>query len=287
MGGSACREVRLARHAGYCYGVERAIKKVQRALAANEAVYSLGPIIHNPQVVEQLARRGLVVTERVSDIPRGATVVIRSHGIAPQVRAQLEERGVRIVDATCPFVRRAQVVAAKLHTRGYQVVVVGEPTHPEVLGILGYAGPEARVVSTREEAEALEPVKRRGVVFQTTQSDDIVAEVAAPIVRRSEEVVFHNTVCEATSERQAAARELAASVDAVIVVGGRNSGNTRRLYEICRAINPATHLIETADEVTEELVAGARVVGVTAGASTPRSIIDDVVRRVERCGSGT
>jgi 4-hydroxy-3-methylbut-2-enyl diphosphate reductase len=279
--------VQRARQAGYCYGVERAIKKVEKALSSHETVYSLGPIIHNPQVVEELKAKGLVLAKDVDEVPEGATVIIRSHGVAPQVLEQLKERKAIVIDATCPFVRRAQVVASRLHDRGYSVVVVGEPTHPEVLGILGYAGPDATVVSSRAEAEKLPPARRRGVVFQTTQSDAIIEDVAAALVRSSEEVVFHNTICEATTERQEAARELAASSDVVFVVGGRNSGNTRRLYEICSAINARTFLIETADEIDASHVAGARVIGVTAGASTPRTIIDEVVRRIEeRVGGG-
>lgn len=275
------RNVVIAKEAGYCYGVERAIKIVEEALAENEKVYSLGPIIHNPQVVKELSEKGLITVEDTENIPDGATVIIRSHGVPPLIIDKLKSRNAKIIDATCPFVRRAQLFARKLHGEGYDVLVIGEPEHPEVIGILGYVGKNAKVASSQEEVARLPCVKKRGIVFQTTQSGSVIEEVSAEIIKRSEEVLIFNTICEATTERQNSAMELARKSNIVIVVGGKNSGNTKRLFDICRSINEKTYWVETADEIDDKWFEKSIVVGVTAGASTPRKIIDEVVGRIK------
>lgn len=273
-------KVKVAEFAGYCYGVERAINNVEEALKSGKNVYSLGPVIHNPQVVEGFKKRGLEVAENPEDIPAGATVVIRSHGVPPGILNELKMKNVKVIDATCPFVRRAQLVARKLKNQGYQVVVIGETDHPEVIGILGYAGENAMVLRTEDEAESLSHVKKRGVVFQTTQSDRVIDSVVPGVVRNSDEVKIFNTVCEATSKRQRSARKLALESDVVLVIGGRISGNTRRLYDICRSINSRTYHIETSDEIKNSWLDNANTVGITAGASTPQEIIDRVIGRI-------
>lgn len=275
------RNIIVAKEAGYCYGVERAIKMVEKALSENDEVYSLGPIIHNPQVVKELSEKGLITVEDTRNIPDGATVIIRSHGVAPVVIDELKKKNSKIIDATCPFVRRAQYFAKKLYENGYDVLVIGERKHPEVIGILGYVEKDAKVASSREEVLRLPYVKKRGVVFQTTQSDSVIEEVSSEIVKRSEEALIFNTICEATTERQNSAMELAKKTEVVVVVGGKNSGNTRRLFDICRNINKNTYWVETADEINEKWFSGATTIGVTAGASTPRKIIDEVVRRIK------
>lgn len=278
------RIIELASNAGYCYGVERAIKKAEGALKKKGKVYCLGPVIHNPKVVEALVNKGLVLIESISELPEGSTIIIRSHGVSPEILREMKEKKAKIIDATCPFVRRAQMVALQLFKKKYEVVVVGEKIHPEVLGIIGYAGQGARVISSKKEAIKLPYSKKRGVVFQTTQSDSIIDEVTAEIVRKSNEVLFHNTVCEATRERQRSAKELAGKTDIVIVIGGRNSGNTKRLYEICHEINPRTYLVENAEEIRPEWFFHSDRIGVTAGASTPRSHIEKAIRRLENIG---
>lgn len=274
-------KILVAEEAGYCYGVERAIARAEKALAGGTVVYSLGPVIHNPIVVSELEKKGLKVADEIGQIPENAVVLIRSHGVPPGVMAKLKEMNAVIIDATCPYVRRAQVAAARLKEEGYQVVIVGEKDHPEVKGILGYAGEDAVIIENGSDAEALKPVKKRGVVFQTTQSGEIIDVVASPLMRKSYEVKVFNTICAATSRRQEGARRIAGKVDVMFVVGGRNSGNTRRLYEISRQLNKRTYHIETADEITPEQLSGAGTVGVTAGASTPSYIIDQVVRKLE------
>lgn len=277
-------KVVVADEAGYCYGVERAIARAEKALSEGRVVYSLGPVIHNPIVVGELERKGLKVAEEMEDIPDNAVVLIRSHGVPPDVNEQLKQKNAVIIDATCPYVRRAQVAAARLREEGYQVVIVGEKDHPEVKGILGYAGEEATIIEGEEDARGLKTVKKRGVVFQTTQSQEIINEVAPYLIQRSYELKVFNTICAATSRRQEGARRIAGKVDVMFVVGGRNSGNTRRLFEISRQLNKRTYHIESAGEITPDMIEGARSAGVTAGASTPSYIIKEVVEKLEALG---
>lgn len=279
-------EVKIAPHSCYCYGVERAIKLAEQALEKykRKEVFSLGPIIHNPIVVRELEMNGLKVVEDLSKIPVGAVVVIRSHGISPDVFDELKRRNAIIVDATCPYVRRAQLAASQLKKEGYKVIIVGEKTHPEVIGIKGYAGEDTKVVENAKEVEEIKPVRKLGVVFQTTQSLSVIDEIGGAIIKKGFEIKIFNTICSATSDRQEAARKIAKESDVVIVVGGRNSGNTRRLYQIAKEINKKTYHIESKDEIDPNWFRGVRVVGITAGASTPRDIVDDVAEAVMQIG---
>ncbi len=281
-------EIVVARHAGYCYGVERALRLTEDALGRVERpVATLGPIIHNPGVVKALAERGVNVVDDVGQATDG-TLVVRTHGVAPDVVAGALARGLEVVDATCPFVAVAQRKARALHEAGYTVVILGEHDHPEVVGLQGFAGGEAIVVADPGDVPA-ERLKNRkvGVVVQTTQARDTLARLAAALAPLARELLVYNTVCDATEKRQSAACELAAQVDVVIVVGGRNSANTMRLAQLCRSIEARTHHIETAAELRDEWLAGAHRVGVTAGASTPDHEIAATVARLRHiCGGG-
>lgn len=272
--------VRIAQHAGYCYGVERAINMAKKALEKGDVVVSLGPIIHNPLVVEELSTLGLKVAASVDDVPFGATVVIRSHGVPPDVYKELERKRAKIIDATCPYVRRAQLAAKKLSEEGYSVLIIGEKEHPEVKGIKGYAGKDAVVAENFEEVSLLPNTKRLGVVFQTTQSLEIIDEIASEVVKKTFELKLFNTICSATTNRQNSTRNIAMESDVVIVVGGKNSGNTKRLYEIARKINPATYHVESEKELDKKWLENARTVGITAGASTPKEIVLRVAEAV-------
>jgi len=280
-------EIVVARYAGYCYGVERALRLTEDALAgAERPVATLGPIIHNPSVVEALADRGVGVVDAVEEA-QGGTLVVRTHGVAPEELAGADRRRLHVIDATCPFVAVAQRKARALHEAGYTVVILGEHDHPEVVGLQGFAGGEAIVVADPDDAplDRLEG-RKVGVVVQTTQAHDALARLAATLAPLARELLIYNTVCDATEKRQSAACELAAQVDVVIVVGGRNSANTMRLAQLCRGIEPRTHHIETADELRDEWVAEARRVGVTAGASTPDDEIEATVARLQQvCGT--
>ncbi len=275
-------EILIAREAGYCYGVERALKMVKKALEEGRLpLYTLGPLIHNPQVVKDLASKGAVPIKSLKEVDSG-TVVIRSHGVSPEVLEEAKSRGLQIIDATCPFVKKAQEKASLLAEEGYLVIIVGEREHPEVTGLLGYAKADSMVVEKAEDIK-VQGVKSRkiGVVVQTTQSEAKLFEVIKVLIPLAQEVRIFNTICHATQKRQEAARELAKKVDVMIVVGGRNSANTTRLYQISKEINERTFHIETANEIEKRWFEGARVVGLTAGASTPRYLLKEVERKVK------
>src|SRR5450830_1512026 len=269
-------EIVVARYAGYCYGVERALRITEEALEAAEGpVASLGPIIHNPSVVGQLEERGVKVVDGAGEAAAG-TLIVRTHGVPPEVVEGARARDINLVDATCPFVAVAQRKAASLREAGYAVVILGERDHPEVAGLEDAAGlPLAQLRG-----------KRVGVVVQTTQTRANLASVAAALAPVARELLVFNTICDATEKRQSAACELAAEVDVVIVVGGRNSANTARLAQLCRAIESRTHHIESAAELEPAWFTGARRIGVTAGASTPNEEIEATVAALQAlCGS--
>jgi 4-hydroxy-3-methylbut-2-enyl diphosphate reductase len=274
-------KILLARSAGFCFGVKRATQMAFEAAASHNGICSLGPIIHSPQLVKRLEEKGVEVVRNVDEIRHGA-VIIRSHGVTSGELADISDRGLETVDATCPFVKSAQDRAARLARDGYTVVIVGENEHPEVQGIVSYAeGAEVVVVGTREDAGRIPARKRIGLVAQTTQSLDNLRDVAGACLDKCQELRVFNTICDATSVRQEEARELARNSDLVLVIGGFNSANTTRLAQICREIQPRVHHVETADQLEPQWFEGIETVGVTAGASTPGWLIDEVIRKVE------
>ncbi len=271
-------EVVKADHAGACYGVQRALDMTLKAAQDGGSVCTLGPLIHNPRVVAELEAKGIQVADGVQDVSCDG-VVIRSHGVVPQVISQLEEKGFKVIDATCPHVMRAQRAAAKLAASGRHVLVVGEAGHPEVEGISAHAveaGGECTIVGGAEDIpEGLcGPV---GVVVQTTQSRERFEEVLSALERRNLDLEVKDTICFATTQRQHSAIELAERVDAMVVIGGRNSSNTTRLFEICAQHCGKVFHIESADEIDPSWFDDCRVVGVSAGASTPDDQIESVV----------
>jgi 4-hydroxy-3-methylbut-2-enyl diphosphate reductase len=276
-------KVKVAKHAGVCYGVERALRMATEASESGAAVRTLGPLIHNPQAVESLREHGIEVAACLDEVDRG-TVVIRTHGVDPAIIASARTKGLDVIDATCPFVSTAHQVAEQLKAEGYTVVIVGEADHPEVEGILAHAGGDALVVEEVADLPEKLPSRRIGVVVQTTQSLSRLTAVVDALLPRTSELKIHNTICSATGQRQGAAEELARTVDVMVVVGGHNSGNTNRLAEICAAVNPRTYHVETADELDPGWFSGAHTVGVTAGASTPDEQIRGVIAAIEAMG---
>ena len=273
-------KVTVARHAGICYGVERALKLADEAAATGRCVRTLGPLIHNPQAVEALRARGVEVAASLDDATDGI-LVIRTHGVDPAIIEAAVAGGLDVIDATCPFVSSAQQAAAQLKADGYTVVIVGEADHPEVEGIVAHAGGDALVVEEVSDIPARMPSRKVGIVVQTTQSLERLNQVVAALMPRVSELKVHNTICSATGKRQSSAEELARSVEVMVVVGGHNSGNTKRLAEICHAVNPRVHLVETAEELDAAWFVGATTVGVTAGASTPDEQMAGVVAAIE------
>ena len=273
--------IEVAAHAGVCYGVERALDLANRAgrEANGIPVHTLGPLIHNPIVVRELEQHGVALAQTLDDAESG-TLVIRAHGVVPQIIEDAKARGLTVLDATCPYVKKVHHAAERLVAEGYQLVVVGEPGHPEVEGIMGHAGKNAVVVSSADDAESLDLDRKVGVVVQTTQTVAALSAVVDALLPRVGELRVVNTICEATQERQASAAELAGRADVMIVVGGRNSGNTRRLAQICTERCARTHHIEDASEIEADWFAGAGLIGLTAGASTPAAHIDRAVAAI-------
>lgn len=268
-----------AAYAGACYGVQRALDMTLKAAEAGGSVCTLGPLIHNPGVVAALEERGICVADSVDSIDADG-VVIRSHGVVPQVIDDIEQRGFTVIDATCPHVMRAQRAAAKLAKDGRHVLVVGEAGHPEVEGISAHArvaGGQCTIVGSPEDIPS-DLSGRVGVVVQTTQSRERFEEVLDALEGLHLDLEVKDTICFATTQRQLSAVELAEQVDAMVVIGGRNSSNTTRLFEICAQHCSRAHHIERAEEIDPSWFDGCRVVGVSAGASTPDNQIESVVR---------
>ena len=270
----AAFEVLTAEYAGACYGVQRALDLTQEAARSNKTVCTLGPLIHNPRVVNELANQGIEVVDTPEAITQDA-VVIRSHGVIPQVLADLESRDLVVINATCPYVMRAQNAAASLAQKGSTVLVVGEAGHPEVESISQNAlvqGGACTIVGSVADIpdELVEPV---GIVVQTTQPREKLLAVVEALRARGIDPEVKDTICFATQQRQQAAIDLAKEVDVMLVLGGRNSSNTTRLYELCHEYCDHGHHIEDAQEIQPEWFTGISKVGVTAGASTPENQI--------------
>lgn len=273
-------KVIVADHAGFCFGVKRALDMVLKAAEKGKPLYTLGPLIHNPQVVEKLRAAGVEVVKDVRDVKEG-WLVMPSHGVPKEVTKAAKDAGLVIVDVTCPFVAKVHKRAEDLAEQGFQVVVVGDSGHSEVKGILSAAGDSATTVSTPEEAKGAAWTGRVGIVAQTTQVEERFQEIVEIISGLAGEVQAYDTICYATRDRQTAVLQLAPRVQALMVVGGRNSANTTRLREICESTGLPTYHIETADEIDDAWFNGIAVVGLTAGASTPDWIIEEVQRKLE------
>jgi (E)-4-hydroxy-3-methyl-but-2-enyl pyrophosphate reductase len=260
-----------ARYGGVCFGVKRAVEMSLNAAKKWKRVYSLGPLIHNRLAVKSLRKKGIITVNGLSEI-KNRKVIIRSHGIHPKLLNTLKKKKFEIIDATCPRVRRAQRYVEKLIKEGYQVIIVGEKDHPEVKGLLGYGGNHAEIYS-----EHIKLKKRRiGVVPQTTIDLEYLNEAISRLMENVVEIKVYNTICKATILRIHEAIRIAKKADAMLVVGGKNSANTTRLYQMCKKYKPAYH-IESPQEISMRWFKNVKSIGVTAGASTPKEQVDDVV----------
>ena len=266
----------LAKHAGFCFGVRRAMETAEKSAPA----VTLGPIIHNPQAVEQLEAIGVVAIDRVEDAKPGSKVVIRSHGIGRREYEALKATGCEIIDATCPFVQRIHEMAKRASEDGLPLIVIGEAEHPEVRGILGWTDGEAHAVLTREDVDRLPPMERARVVSQTTMAGGRFREICELLKAKIPRLEIEATICPATRDRQGEVVEIAAKADAMLVIGGRQSSNSRKLYRLASDICRRTYFIETAAELDGILFSPSDTIGITAGASTPDCIIKEVVARM-------
>jgi 4-hydroxy-3-methylbut-2-enyl diphosphate reductase len=269
-------DVKIAKTAGFCWGVRRTVDKVMEvADRAGSPVVTLGPIIHNPQAVAQMREKGVKTANLVSEVADGTTVVVRTHGAVRQELEEARARHLTVVDGTCPYVKYPQAMAQRLSREGYHVVIVGDANHAEVKGVVSYCEGPYTVVRPGSEIPEIK-AKKVGVIAQTTCVGADFQRVVAALALSHREVRVVNTICSDTEERQQDARALAREVDAVVVVGGKNSANTRHLAEICREIQPRTWHVETESELRSEWFEGCRVVGLSAGASTPDWLVQGV-----------
>lgn len=277
-------EVLLARENGFCFGVKKAVELTEAAAETGKPVHNLGQVVHNPKISERLAARGVKVIKDAAEAESGI-VVIRAHGVPPQVRAQIEERGLECVDATCSLVLRAQRFTKQLADEGYTVILLGTPDHPEVTGLRAYAGDSYHIVETEEQWKKLPKMKRAGVVSQSTQPPWAFTALVAHVATIAQEMKVYNTVCPVTVKRQVAASELAGQVRTIVVVGGRNSANTRELVNLAKMQGRDAYHIESASEVRPEWVRGEERVGLIGGCSTPMDTLLEVKERIEALGA--
>jgi small subunit ribosomal protein S1 len=274
-------EIVVVPEAGFCFGVRRAMRMAEDAITQHGGGATLGPLIHNSQVVAWLEEQGLRPVEDVDDLRPGEVVMLRTHGTGPTTIEALQERGMTLMDATCPFVARAQREAAQFQSEGYQVLVLGEPDHPEARGIAEHTGGQATIVESPSDLEHLEISRKVAVVCQTTQRLDNLQALAVALLPRVSELRLANTICDATTKRQETSLATARTVDLMIVIGGKHSANTTRLAQICAETGTPTYHVEKADELQAGWLVGAERVGVTAGASTPDWAISAAVERLE------
>ena len=275
-------KVLLAKTAGFCFGVKRAVDTVYQQVEENKdcKIYTFGPIIHNDEVIKDMQAKGVTVLEGEEDLlkAKNGIVIIRSHGVPKRICDRMDELGIQYVDATCPFVKKIHKIAMEKAEEGAFLVVIGNPVHPEVEGIMGWAGEDAAVISTAEEAEHLTVPEDRKicVVAQTTFNYNKFKELVEIISKRRYDISVLNTICSATKERQTETARIADRVDAMIVIGDKRSSNTQKLFEICKNACNNTYYIQTLDDLNVNQLRSVETVGITAGASTPNNIIEEV-----------
>ena len=270
----------VAEHSGFCFGVKRAVDRVYEQLADHKKIYTYGPIVHNEDVVKDLEKQGVRVLntkEELEALTEGS-VVIRAHGVPKRIYEIMEQRGIECIDATCPFVKRIHKIVEKESTEGRHIIIVGNAKHPEVEGIMGWCKNPATVIESKEEALDFKgsPDDKYCVVSQTTFNYNKFQELVEIFQKKGYDIIVANTICSATEERQKEASELAAKADVMIVIGGTHSSNTRKLYELCKSECENTYYIQTLADLQLELPNSVELVGITAGASTPNKIIEEV-----------
>ena len=279
------RKILVARTAGFCFGVKRAVEKVyEQVNMGKQNIYTYGPIIHNEEVVTDLEKKGVRVLENEQELKNlmEGTVVIRSHGVPKEIYEVIEEKGLECVDATCPFVKKIHRTVEKESAAGRQIIIIGNDKHPEVEGIKGWCHTPAIVVESSEQAEALELAENSSVciVSQTTFNYKKFQDLVEILDKKRYDRVVVNTICNATEERQTEARQIADEADAMIVIGGSHSSNTQKLFEICKKECENTYYIQSLDDLDLKTSQSIRCVGITAGASTPNKIIEEVQKHV-------
>lgn len=273
-------EILLAREAGFCFGVKRAIDMSTKTRNKGIDFSTLGELIHNKQVVKSLEEMGINAVDALEDA-KGNTVLIRSHGVAKHIYDEAKAKGIKTIDGTCPYVKKIQNLAARHSAEGYDVIIVGDKAHPEVIGVSGWATSPVHVVYTVEEAEALPQLEKAIIVSQATLTMKKWASILEIVETKVKDLIAENTICEATRERQSSAEELSQQVDMMIVIGGKHSSNTIKLLEVCKRHCKNSYHIETKDEIQSLNFSNCDKIGITAGASTPDYIINEVIHALK------
>ena len=275
-------QIILAKHSGFCEGVERAYKIALDAVSSKKPVFILGDLVHNKDVVHEFRELGVKKADNIRSVPQGATLIITAHGTTPEILDEARKLSLNVVDTTCPWVKRAQKLAEEISRSGRELLIVGDNGHPEVVGLVGWALGRARVVSGPKGLERLKLGEKAGIIAQTTQSKDNFDEMVNEAKKRVKDLKVYNTICGATSKRQCSARDLSREVDLMLVIGDKKSANTKRLLNVCSLENVPTRQIQNASELDLSWLKGKRKVGITAGASTPDHVIKEVVEKIKK-----
>ena len=274
-------EIIVAKNSGLCYGVKRALNLAKKTRhERNGKVLTLGDLIHNPRVIVDLKKQGIHSIENLNELKKG-TIIIRSHGISPEVYESLEEKKMEIVDATCPIVKRIQKLVEILAENKEEIIIVGNKDHPEIKGLIGFSQERGIIVENETHVKHLPHKKKRAVLAQSTQDLYIFGKIVAALIEKTEELRVYNTICHSTQTRQKSTSELASQVDTLFIVGGKNSSNTQKLYQISRRILPKTYFVENAEQITPEMLKRAKKIGISGGASTPHEAIQEAVEKIK------
>ncbi len=272
-------EINIAKGIGFCYGVKRALQLARKAVEENGCISCLGFIIHNEKVIRDLEKEGIYTVENIEEI-KTEKMIVRTHGLPPALIENLKNRGKKIIDGTCPYVRRAQNIAKSLKEEGYEVIIIGDPSHPEIIGIQGHINSKGKIITEEEEAKALSFRKKRSVIAQTTQDLELFKKLLSLIAERTYELRVFNTICSYTVNRQEETKELAKKVDLMLVIGSKKSSNTTKLFNISKKILSKSYHIETPKELSTDMFRGIKRVGIVTGSSTPESEINEVVKKI-------
>jgi len=274
-------EIIVAKNSGLCYGVKRALNLAKETRhERNGKVLTLGDLIHNPRVIVDLKKQGIHSIENLNELKKG-TIIIRSHGISPEVYESLEEKKMEIVDATCPIVKRIQKLVEILAENKEEIIIVGNKDHPEIKGLIGFSQERGIIVENETQVKHLPHKKKRVVLAQSTQDLYIFGKIVTALIEKTEELSVYNTICHSTQTRQKSTSELASQVDTLFIVGGKNSSNTQKLYQISRRILPETYFVENAEQITPEMLKRAKKIGISGGASTPHEAIQEAVEKIK------
>jgi 4-hydroxy-3-methylbut-2-enyl diphosphate reductase len=274
-------EIIVAKNSGLCYGVKRALNLAKETRhKRNGKVFTMGDLIHNPRVIDDLKKQGIHSVENLNELRKG-TIIIRSHGVSPEIYKSLKDKKMEIVDATCPIVKKIQKLVEFLAQNKEEIIIVGNKDHPEIRGLIGFSRGRGIIVENETHVKGMLHKKKRAVLAQSTQDLYFFEKIVAALIEKTEELRVYNTICHSTKTRQKTTSELASQVDTLFIVGGKNSSNTRKLYQISKRILPETYFIENAEQITPRMLQRAKKIGISGGASTPPEAIQEAVKRIK------